>query len=579
MSAPSPPSRSGDPAARTAAGLLVPAVCLGLALLTAFVYRAVGSFAFVFDDEAFIPLNEHVRGGLRLEGVRWAFTTGFTANWHPLTWISHMLDVQLFGVNAGAHHLVNLELHLVAVVLLFLVLRRVTGALWSSALVAALFAAHPAHVESVAWVAERKDVLSALFWILALGAYARYVRRPGRGRLALATLLFALGLMSKPMVVTFPVVLLLLDWWPLGRLRLAGGVAALRRPVLEKVPFALLAAATGVVTYFTQQSSGAVGSSNVYRPAWRAAHALISCVAYLDTTAWPAGLAFFYPYRPGPVPAGRLLVALAILAAITAAAVVARTRQPALLFGWLWYLVTLVPVIGLVQVGGQARADRYLHLPMIGLGVAAAWIGAGSARLRSRWGALVRICAVIALVAFAAAAGMQVEHWRTPESLFQHALAVTEENWVAHEALAVELNRLGRRTEAVGHLREAARINPSAVQRTKLESAIADLGLAEQVREYRDHLATHTGTAPEYYRLGNGLALVGEYTAALAAFEQANRLAPGNPETLNDMGSALAVGGRWREAEAAFREALRLRPGFPAAQRNLERALAQPQVR
>jgi tetratricopeptide (TPR) repeat protein len=554
----------------------VPAVCLLLALLTGIVFREVRSFAFVFDDEAFIRLNEHVLGGLRPEGLRWAFTTGFTANWHPVTWVSHMLDVQLFGVNAGAHHLVNLLLHVVTVVLLLLVLRRLTGTLWRSAFVAALFAVHPAHVESVAWVAERKDVLSALFWVLALGAYLRYARRPGRGRLALAASLFALGLMSKPMVVTFPLALLLLDWWPLGRLRLSPGRAVpLRRLALEKVPFVLLAVATAAVTFLTQQSSGAVGSSIVYRPAWRVAHALVSYAAYLGTAAWPLKLAFFYPYRPGPVPAAQLFGTGALLALLTLLAVTARARRPALLLGWGWFLVTLLPVIGLVQVGGQAMADRYLYLPLIGLGVAAAWGWDAGRGVRRAWAGALGLGSILVVIVFAAAAALQAEQWRTPESLFRHALAVTEENWVANEALAVELNRQGRKAEAVGLLREAARINPSALQRAKLESAIADLGLKDQVHDYRSQLAGRPATAQEYYRLGSGLVLIGEYTEALAAFERANGLAPGNPETLNDLGSALAIVGRWREAEAAFREALRLRPGFPAAQRNLERTLAQ----
>jgi tetratricopeptide (TPR) repeat protein len=552
------------------------AVCLALALLTALVFRNVGEFAFVFDDEAFIPLNEHVLGGLSLEGLRWAFTTGFTANWHPVTWLSHMLDVQLFGLNAGAHHLVNLLFHEIAVVLLFLVLRRLTGALWPSAFVAALFAVHPSHVESVAWVAERKDVLSALFWILALGAYGRYAARPGRGRYALVAVLFALGLMSKPMVVTFPRVLLLLDWWPLGRLRFRPGSAAtLGRLALEKIPLALLAGATAVVTFLTQQSSGAVASSAVYRPAGRVAHAMISYAAYLGTTVWPVRLAFFYPYQPGAVPTGEALGACAVLAAITAAAIGLRARTPSLLAGWLWYLVTLLPVIGLVQVGGQAMADRYLYLPLIGLGLAAAWGAEGIARHRRSPGVAIALAAVCALLALAVTASRQAEHWRTPESLFRHALDVTEENWVAHEGYAVELNKQGRQAEALEHYREAARINPSVLLRTKLERAIADLGLSWQVQQYRDQLAARQGTAPEYYRLGNGLALVGRFPEALEAFQKAARLDPGNVEILNDLGSSLAMLGRWREAEAAYREALRLRPGFPAARRNLERALEQ----
>jgi len=346
-------------------------LALLLAVGTAAVYLPVRSFDFCgFDDDAYVSENALVRQGLTPRGVAWAFTTFRAANWHPLTWLSHMLDVSLFGMEPGAHHLVNVAFHAANAVLLFLVLRGMTGALWGSAAVAALFALHPLHVESVAWIAQRKDVLSAFFFLLMLSAYLRYARSPSRGRLAAVTALFALGLLAKPMLVTAPFVLLLLDFWPLGRFggahpdpgTLPAGhppAVGVRRAVLEKVPLFLLSALSSVVTVVAQSRGGAMVPADALPFGARAANALVACAAYLWKTFWPAGLAVYYPHTKGELPAWKIAGAAALLSALTGIAVREARRRPYLAVGWLWFLGMLVPVIGLVQVGGQAMADRY----------------------------------------------------------------------------------------------------------------------------------------------------------------------------------------------------------------------------
>ncbi len=335
-------------------------------------YFQVGAFDFVnYDDPDYVTNNPHVRGGITPDGLAWALTSGDDANWFPLTRISHMLDCQLFGLDSGRHHLTSVLLHALAVLLLFAFLHRATGARWPSAFVAFLFALHPLHVESVAWVSERKDVLCALFWFLALWAWVRFTLKPSRSRYLLAVAAFCLGLMSKPMIVTLPFVLLLLDFWPLRR--------GLR--IREKLPFFALSAASAVVTVLVQKSSGAVETLSTVAPVLRLENAAVSYMVYLAKTFWPSALAVFYPY-PANLPAWQpVLAALAILG-ISAAVWMSCRRHPYLAVGWLWYLGTLVPVIGLVQVGSQARADRYMYVPMVGLAIMLAWGAADVLRQR-----------------------------------------------------------------------------------------------------------------------------------------------------------------------------------------------------
>jgi protein O-mannosyl-transferase len=342
---------------------------MALVLVNVAVFGAVRHFDFVtWDDPPYVTENPIVRAGLTWSGVVWAFTTAHGPYWHPLTWLSHMLDVQLYGLHAGGHHLTNLVLHVSNSVLLLLLLRRMTGALWKSAAVAALFAVHPLHVESVAWVAERKDVLSTLFWILTMWAYLTYARRPGAGRYAAVLLVFALALMAKPMVVTLPLILLLLDVWPLGRVSLSW-----HRLVLEKTPMFALSAAAGVATIVVQQRVGALAAITSVTPGLRVANALVSYGNYLAKTLWPARLAALYPY-PQSLPAWPWLLTCGFgLAAISVAAVRLAPRRPYLMMGWFWYLLTLLPVIGLVQVGPQAMVDRFTYVPLVGVFVIVVW--------------------------------------------------------------------------------------------------------------------------------------------------------------------------------------------------------------
>jgi tetratricopeptide (TPR) repeat protein len=451
----------------------------GLVLLTALVYAPVLRHGFVnYDDNLYVSGNPVVRQGLTWEGLRWAWTAAVACNWHPVTMLSHMLDVELYGVRPGWHHLTNLLLHLANVVLLFEVLRRMTGATWRSAAVAALFAVHPLHVESVAWISERKDVLSGLFFLLTLGAWLRYVRRPAAGRYLLALLAFALGLLAKPMLITLPFVLLLLDVWPLGRLPLAAMPAAserterrraLRALLLEKLPFVVLAVAVSAVALYTQR--GAMASLAALPLRRRAANALVSYVVYLGKSLWPSRLAVIYPLPPS-IPLWKAALAAALLAALTALALARLRRAPWLAVGWLWFAGMLAPVSGLVQVGRQAMADRYTYLPSIGLFIAVVWSahalaqaalpgelparGPGATRR-----ALLGAGAAVVIAALALTARVQVGAWRDSLTLFRHAAAVTDGNYVAAFHLGEELRMRGDRAEARRYYREALRIRPT----------------------------------------------------------------------------------------------------------------------
>jgi tetratricopeptide (TPR) repeat protein len=435
----------------------VAALAVLLFVSTVAVFWQVGEFDFVgYDDRAYITDNPAVQDGWTAESVTWAFTTSHLANWDPLTWLTHMLDWQLYGDAAGGHHRTNLWLHALNGVLLFLLLVRMTGRTGPSAFVAYVFALHPLHVEAVAWVAARKDVLSTLFWILTTWAYVRYVRSPGRTRYAVVAGLFALGLMSKPMLVTLPFTLLLLDAWPLDRL---GKGERARRLVLEKLPLLALAAATSLVTYAVQASAGAVESLRASPLADRAANAVVSYAFYVVKTLWPCGLGTPYPYVED-LPLAVVAASALLLVGVTAAAVVTRRSRPYLLVGWLWFLGTLVPVIGLVQIGAHARADRFTYVPMIGLLVMFAW-WVGSLVPAGRTGRRVTaLAAAAAVAAYAVATYAQLGHWRNTETLCRRALAVTADNKVAHYNLALYLDRDGRGEEAVEHYREALRIRP-----------------------------------------------------------------------------------------------------------------------
>jgi hypothetical protein len=422
-------SRSLESASRPA-GLhdrwTVPVVGLVLAAMTWLVFGQTLGHEFVsYDDEIYVADNPAALGGLSLKGIVWAFTHNVNDNWTPLTVISHMLDCQLYGTQAGWHHLTSILLHMASVIVLFLVLKEMTSALWRSAFVAAVFAVHPLHVESVAWIAERRDVLSGLFFMLTLGAYAGYVRHPwSLGRYLMVVLMLALGLMSKPMVVTLPFVLLLLDYWPLKRFTQPGDRLVPWRLIAEKVPLLALSGAACVATLFAQKE--AIQSLPL---SLRISNALVSYVAYLGQMIYPAGLAVYYPYPENGLPLWKIVAAFVLLLVISAGALAARRKQPWFLFGWLWYLGMLVPAIGLIQSGLRAQADRYTYLPQIGLYIVLAW-AAKDLTVSWRYGRQVPgVAATIVLAALMVGASIQTSYWRNSESLWTHTLACTSGNY------------------------------------------------------------------------------------------------------------------------------------------------------
>ena len=409
------------------------ATLLALVALTLFVYAPVAHHEFLsWDDPQYITDNPHVLGGLTWPDVRWAFTAYYASNWHPLTWLSHMADVQWYGVAPGPAHLTNLAMHIATTAVLFLVLLQTTRAWAPSAAVAALFAVHPLHVESVAWVAERKDVLSTLLWALTVWTYVTYVRQPGWTRWLAVWGAFVLALLAKPMVVTLPFVLLLLDIWPLGRLRLDEGgiggrehIATVRKLVREKAPLFVLAAASSAVTFYAQRQGGAVAEFEALPFGTRLANAVVTYFVYLQKTIWPARLAAFYPYAPtisAPLVVGGALGLLFI----SLIAVVAVRQHPYLLVGWLWYVGTLVPVIGVIQVGSQARADRYTYIPLVGVFIACAWLVREVAVRHPRWRPLLTGAVVLAIGACAVEARAQTLYWKDSLALWQHAVETTE---------------------------------------------------------------------------------------------------------------------------------------------------------
>lgn len=556
-------------------------VSVVLAVATLVVYLPVRHHGFVaYDDADYVTDNAHVQAGLTWTGVKWAFTTGHASNWHPLTWISHMLDAQLFGKGAAGPHATNVLFHLANTLLLFAVLcRYATGAMWRSACVAALFALHPLHVESVAWVAERKDVLSAFFFLLTLWAYANYAAPDlgdssrGMRWYGVALVLFALGLMSKPMLVTLPCVLLLLDRWPLGRIdgqatrQAPGRIAAL---IWEKIPFVLISALSCGITYSVQQHGGAVRSLESFSLAERLGNALVSYSRYLAKMLWPADLAVFYPH-PGRWPVGELVAAALVVTGGCVIAIIMARRAPFVAVGWFWFLGMLVPTIGLVQVGNQSMADRYTYLPSIGLFVAVAWAAAVAV---TRW----RIPRTIGFAAGAAVAGAcafatnrQLQHWKNSESLFVRALAVTERNFVAHNGLGYALLGRGRFDEAVAQFRRAVAIHPRfAEAHTNLGSALLQKGDANgAVASFEKALSVLPNFALAHYNLGTLLLQLGRLDEAIVELEKAVALRKDDAIAQVNLGNAFLQRGRLDNAAARYREALNLQPRYADAHNNL----------
>jgi tetratricopeptide (TPR) repeat protein len=474
-------------------------VAVALAVLVLAVFSpALGNGFVGYDDPDYVTANPYVQAGLTGRGLVWSLTALHAGNWHPLTWASHMLDVTLYGLDPRGHHLTSVLLHLASTVLLFLLLDRDTGRTAPSAFAAAVFGVHPLHVESVAWVAERKDVLSALFWLLMMLAYGACVRGPRWPRFALVMMLFAAGLASKPMVVTLPLVLLLWDVWPLGRWPQIDARTLLR----EKAPLLALSMVAAAMTLRAQAANASVALGDELPVGLRFGNALASYVWYCAKAVWPVGLAAFYPYPMGGIGIVRTVAALSSLAAITGGALASRRRRPWLTVGWLWYLVTLLPVIGLVQVGMQAMADRYLYLPMIGLLVAIGWTADEWAQSRTARRALAA-GAVLSIAALGILTWRQIHVWRDGVTLWTHALKVTKGNYIAHDNLGVELDARGRAEEALAQYRETLRLKPG-----------------DRHGESNYAMAT--------FAKGERLASQGDLEAALALFKEGLRYRPDN---------------------------------------------------
>ncbi|PYJ11908.1 MAG: hypothetical protein DMF06_01220 [Verrucomicrobia bacterium] len=553
-------------------------LALALVASTLAVYSQVLSHQFInYDDDNYIWNNPMVSGGLSAEGIRWAFTTFHSASWHPLAWISHMLDCQLFGLNAGGHLFVNALIHSANTFLLFLFLKRVTGTTWRSAIVAALFALHPLHVESVAWAAERKDTLSTFFGLLCLLAYARYVKKPSWWRYVFVAGWLALGLLAKAMLVSWPFLLLLLDYWPFRRVEWqtahgTRGFAKAWLPLLrEKVPLFALVAVSMVFTYIAQVRWGAVAELSDVSLPWRLAHALVSYATYLRLTFWPQGLAVYYPSSPHMAPAWQWGGALVVLGAITAVALRGARDRPYLIVGWLWFLGMLVPVIGLVRAGDQAIADHFTYFPLIGLFIALVFGLADLARTwRSGRISIATMAAVIiALLAFLTA--VQVSRWRDSETLYGYILSVNPDNAVVQNNLGSALGQRGKHAEAIPHFAEAVRIRPNYFDAlANWGQALLDQGkAAEAVGFFQQALVLKPDSGKTHWQLGVVLENLRKHDEATQQFYEAIRLAPRDFEMRANLGWKLASQGKLAEAIEQLNEALRLNPNSAEAHNNL----------
>jgi hypothetical protein len=529
-------------------------------LLTAIVlalYWPVTGYEFIaMDDNMYVVENPDIQKGLSRQGISWAMTTLYTTNWHPLTWLSLMADYERYGLNAAGYHVSSLLLHILNTLLLFLVLRRMTGETWKCLTVAALFGVHPLNIESVAWIAERKNLLSTFFWFLTMFAYVRYVERPEWLRYLQALFLFTLGLMAKPMLVTLPFVLLLLDYWPLRRFpevnrdftedfpESASGRCTLPGLLKEKIPFFLLSLLSVLITLYAAKIGGAVKSIADFPLSRRIANALIAYTSYLEKMIWPVDLAIFYPY-PTSRPVWKFAVALLSLTAVTVFVAFKRKKHPYLAVGWLWYIITLLPVIGIVQVGFQSMANRYTYVPLVGIFILIAWGVPELLRTQiRRWCLPAAAVAFIMILSFSTWA--QLPHWRNSETAFRHAIWVTEDNFIAHTGMGdVWLSR-------------------GDFQRARLN--------------YRESLRIKPGYAEAHNNLAIILMKEGKWEEAAEGFREALKHKPDLVEAHNNLGAAMIYQEKFQEAAAHFTRALELKPGYAVAKENLAKLVKDGKV-
>lgn len=568
-------------------------VVLTLTIITA--YEPLRHNDFVdLDDDRYVTENPHVNGGITRESVIWAFSSSHYYMWHPLTSLSHMLDCELFGLNPVYHHLVSVLFHIASTLLLFWVLKRITGAVWCSAFVAAAFALHPLNVESVAWVAERKNVLAGLLWMATVAAYIRYTEHPNIGRYLLVVLTLCLGLMAKPIVVTLPFVLLLLDYWPLGRFQWGpkSRNEALLQPepvktnsrrtpawhlITEKIPLFIPVAASSVITFIAQQSGNVVVQIAKLPVDVRIANAMVSYLRYIKKIFYPSRLAMYYPYHSPTL--WLAIVCLMILVGVSAVVIyMARNRRYPVV-GWFWFLGALVPVIGLVQVGSQAMADRYTYLSSIGIFIMLAW---GAAELPTKWQyrkIVLGISSGIVLTILLIGTRMQVRHWRNSFTMFEHTLVVTENNRIMHNFFGSFLLENDRFDEALIHFNEALRISPQYHDARKNKgSALLNTGKFDEAIATFDELLHVRPDWPEaHYLLGVTYARKGQYEQAVKPFKAALRLSPDSPEAYNDLALVYLVLGNYDLAIQNYKDALRLKPDYLQAIHNLKIALQRQQ--
>jgi len=603
---------------------VIVSVYSALILSTLLVFWQVRNFDFVnYDDDRYVYENPHVLNGLTHDGTIWAFTTGCMANWHPSTWLSLMLDCQLFGTNPGWMHLINLLLHLVNTLLLFAVLKKMTGSLWPSAFVAAAFALHPMHVESVAWIAERKDVLSTLFWMLTLLAYVSYVKRPATLRYLVTITIFAIGLLTKPMLVTLPFVFLLLDYWPLNRFTAefaetaekknkinsacsaTSAVSSAKRLIVEKIPFFALSVVSSVITFLVQRSGGAMVDIDALALKGRVANAFLSYATYIGKMFWPQNLAVFYHFDVRTIQSRRIMLCALLLLVISIFVIRFGRTKKYLPVGWFWFVGTLIPVIGLVQVGGQAYADRYTYISYTGLFIIIAW---GMPELLSKWPykkIVLGIAAAMVLTAMGIGTYRQVGYWKNSSTLFTHAIEVTQNNYIAHSGLGVIYGKLGRWQDAIESFKQAIKIKPDyadvhgnlgiaygrlgryqeAIEASKqairikpdfaeahcnLGNAYLNLGCyQEAIEASKQAIRIKPDYADAYYNLGGTYNNLGRYQEAIEASKQAIRIKPDYAEVHYNLGIAYGNLGRYQDAVEAFKQAIRIKPDYAEAHNNL----------
>ncbi|MBT3923624.1 MAG: tetratricopeptide repeat protein [Nitrospina sp.] len=567
-------------------------ICISLVIATLAVYLQILDHGFIyFDDIEYITQNWHIKAGFTPESITWAFTSHHAANWHPITWFSHMLDYQLYGSTPKGHLLTNLGIHIASVLLLFIVFLRMTGALWQSGFVAALFALHPLNVESIAWISERKNVLSTFFWLLTLWAYIRYTEKPTIGKYGWVALFLALGLMSKPMLVTLPFVLLLLDYWPLNRWKpenqkenlhgeQTGSQASFSRLIQEKIPLFVLTIGSIITTFMVQKLGGAVKSVEAFPVQERIVNAFVSYLSYLQKMVWPSGLSIFYPHPENALPVWKGLLSALLLLFLTLWVIRKARSKPYVGVGWFWYLGTLIPVIGLVQVGAQAMADRYAYVPLIGIFIIIAW---GLPDLLNKWRYKKKTPIIFAglLIPLMVVTWMQVGHWKDGVTLWKHAIKVQSNIYPefarAYNNLGFALKREGRFADAITQYKTAIKINPEfSKPYNNLGNVLRKVNESDEAIVYfKEAIRVKPDNSLAYINLGSAMLYKGEMEEAITHFRKAIKISPDNALAYSNLGTTLAKTGKLEEAIIQFKEAIRVNPGLAMPHTNIGIALAQ----